>query len=63
MGGEATKMSSVLERHIWFQEGCENVKDDERRGHPRPDRTYDNVKKVWNLVHSNRCLSIRAMAM
>jgi hypothetical protein len=39
----------------------ENVEDDERCGCPISQRTNENVEKVQNLVHSDRCLSIRAM--
>jgi predicted transcriptional regulator len=39
------------------------VEDDERGGHPRSHRTNENVEKVWNLMHSDKCLNIRAVAM
>jgi hypothetical protein len=39
------------------------VYDGERSGHPRSHRTVENVEKVLNLVHSDRCVSIRAMAV
>jgi hypothetical protein len=39
------------------------VEDDVRSGHPRSCRTEENVEKVQNLVHSDRHLSIRAMAV
>jgi hypothetical protein len=34
------------------------VEDAERSGHPRSHRTDENVKKVQNMVHSDRCLSL-----
>jgi hypothetical protein len=34
-----------------------------RAGQPRSHRTDENAEDVWNLVHSDRCLSIRGMAM
>jgi hypothetical protein len=34
-GGEAMKKLSVFKWHKLFKEGCENVEDDERSGHPR----------------------------
>jgi hypothetical protein len=39
------------------------VEDSERCGYPRSHRTKENVDKVQNLVHSDRRLSNRAMAM
>jgi hypothetical protein len=39
------------------------VEDDARSGHPRYHRTDENVEKMRNLVHSERSLSIRAMAV
>jgi len=39
------------------------VEDDERNGSLRSQRTDKNFKKVWNLVHSDRRLSIRAVAV
>jgi hypothetical protein len=39
------------------------VEDAERSGRPRSHRTDENVEKVRNLVHSDRCLSIRAMTV
>jgi hypothetical protein len=35
----------------------------ERSGHLRFHRTSENIDKVWHLVHSDRCFSIRAMAV
>jgi hypothetical protein len=37
--GEKLEKLSVLESHKWFKEGCENVEDNERSGHPRCHRT------------------------
>jgi len=37
--------------------------EDERSGHPRFHRTDENVEKVQNVVHSDKCLSIRAMTV
>jgi hypothetical protein len=53
-----------------FKESHENMDggggggdDDERSGCPRSHRTNEKCEKVQNLVHSNRCLSITAMAV
>jgi hypothetical protein len=37
--------------------------EDERSGHPSSQRNDNNVEKVQNMVHSDRCSSIRAMAI
>jgi hypothetical protein len=57
-GREATKKSSVSEWHKRFKQGR-----DERSGLPRSHRTDENAEKVQNLVHSDRRLSIRAVAV
>jgi len=53
--GEYTmKKSSVFEWHRRFKEGREDVQDDPRSGQPKTQRTDANVKRVWNLVRSDR---------
>jgi hypothetical protein len=61
--GEAMNKSSVSECHKCLKEGRENVEDDEGNGCPRSHRTDENIEKVRNLVHSDRRLSVRAMAV
>jgi hypothetical protein len=39
------------------------VEDNERSSYPRPHRTNKNVEKVQNVVHSDRHLSIRVIAV
>jgi len=39
------------------------VEVDERCGRPRSQRTDENIEKVRNLVHLDRHLSIRAIAV
>jgi hypothetical protein len=43
-GGEDMKMSSVSEWNKWFKEYCKNMEDNERSGHPRSQKTDENVK-------------------
>jgi hypothetical protein len=59
---EVMKKSSIFEWHKWFKESLKYM-DDKRSGHPRPHGTDENVEKVQNLMHSDKHLSIRAMAM
>jgi hypothetical protein len=35
---KAIKKSIVYEWHEWFKEGHENMENDERSGHPRPQK-------------------------
>jgi hypothetical protein len=52
------KKSSVSEWNKLFKESCKNVEDDKRSGCPRSHRNNENIEKMWNLVHSDRHLSI-----
>jgi hypothetical protein len=61
--GEVMIKSSVSEWHKRFKMGHNSVEDDERSGHPRSHRTNENVKKAWNLMHSDRYLSNRAVQL
>jgi hypothetical protein len=47
---DAIKTSSVFEWHERFKEGREDVKDDERTGHPKTHRTDENMEEVRKLV-------------
>jgi hypothetical protein len=51
-----------FEWHTSFKEGREDVKDDERTGHPKTHWADENVEKVQKLVRSDRRLSVRMMA-
>jgi len=57
------KKSVVFEWRKWFKESHRTVEEDERSGCPGSHRTSETVDKVWNLVHSDRHLSFRAMAV
>jgi hypothetical protein len=56
--GEAVKTLNVFEWYKRFIEDREKVEDDKRSVGIKSQRTDKNVKKVRNLVHSGRCLSI-----
>jgi hypothetical protein len=61
--GETLKKSIVFEWHKWFKKGQKKMEDGESSDHPRPHRTEENVEKVWYLVHSNKHLSMRPIAV
>ena len=52
----------VFEWHKQFLEGREDVEDDPKSGRPCPSTTDTNIKKVWQLVCSDRRLTICAIA-
>jgi hypothetical protein len=62
-GEEATEKPSVFKWHKKFKESHKNMDDNERSGSLRSHRTNENVEKVQNLVHSDRCSSIRALVV
>jgi len=57
------KNSRYFEWHKLFNFGRDYVEDVERSGRWRCHRTDKNDEKVWNLVHTDRRLSIRAVAV
>jgi len=57
------KKLSVSEWRKRIKEGREKAKDDERSYQIRSHGNDENVGKVRNLMHSDRRLSIRAMAV
>ena len=52
----------VFEWHKRFVEGREDVEDDPKSGRPCTSTTDTNIKKVRQLVRSDRCLTIRVIA-
>jgi hypothetical protein len=61
-GGGGMKGSSVSEWNQRFKEGHVYA-EDEGNGQPRSHTASDNDDEVRTLVHSDRRLSIRAMAV
>jgi hypothetical protein len=57
-GADAMKNSSIFEWHKMFKAGREDVRDDERTGRPKINRTDKNVEKVRKLIRSDRRLSL-----
>jgi hypothetical protein len=60
---DTVKVSSAFEGHKQFEEGRDNEEGDERSCRPISHRTDENVEKLLNLAHSDRCLSIRTTAV
>ncbi|XP_055279696.1 protein GVQW3 [Moschus berezovskii] len=61
-GDEVMSRARVFDWHKRFKEGRENIRDDARSGRPVTHRTDENIKKVKDLVCSNRQLTVRMMA-
>lgn len=61
-------MESLLcHKHVFssvkrFFEGCIDVEDEQRVGHPYSSKTDDNVSKINDIVRKNRQLSNRMIA-
>lgn len=61
-GDEVMSRARVFNWHKRFKEGREDIRDDARSGRPVTHRTDENIKKVKDLVCSNRQLTVRMMA-
>ena len=53
---------SVFEWHRRFKEGREDVQDDPRSVHPKPQRIDANVDRLRTLVRSDQRLGVRIIA-
>ena len=61
-GDQTLSRARVFMWHKRFRDGREDVDDDERPGRPSSSRNEENVRKVRDLVRSDRRLSIKMMA-
>ncbi|XP_040114841.1 protein GVQW3 [Oryx dammah] len=61
-GDEVMSRARVFDWHKRFKKGREDIRDDARSGRPVTHRTDENIKKVKDLVCSNRQLTVRMMA-
>lgn len=61
-GESAMKKTSVYEWYKRFQDGREDVEDDERSGRPSTSTIDENVKKVEKMVLNDRRITIREVA-
>ena len=61
-GDSSMSNTRIFEWHKQFVEGRENVEDDPKSGRPCTSTTDTNIEKVWQLVRSDRLLTIRVIA-
>ena len=61
-GDSSMSRTRVFEWHKRFVEGRENVEDDPKSGRPCTSTTDTNIEKVWQLVCSDRHLTIHVIA-
>ena len=61
-GESAMSKTSVYEWYKRFQDGREDVEDDERPGRPSTSTTDENVGKVKEMVMNDRRITIREVA-
>ena len=58
-GDSSMSRTRVFKRHKRFVEDREDVEDDPKSGRPCTSITDTNIEKVWQLVRSDRRLTIR----
>jgi len=61
-GDECVSCTQVFKWFKRFNEGREEIGDDQRPGHPSTSKIDANIEKVGEIVQQNRHLSIRAVA-
>ncbi|GFV68020.1 protein GVQW3 [Trichonephila clavipes] len=61
-GEETMSRTLVFEKLRRFKEGRQSVNSDPRSGHPSTSRNEDKIAQVKNVVHSDRCLTVRKIA-
>ena len=61
-GDSSMSKTRVYEWYKRFQDGREDVEDDERPGRPSTSITDENVEKVKEMVTSDRRIIIREVA-
>ena len=61
-GDSSMSRTRIFEWHKRFVEGRKDVEDDLKSGRPCTSTTYTNIEKVWQLVCSDRRLTIRIIA-
>ncbi|PNF21865.1 hypothetical protein B7P43_G05282 [Cryptotermes secundus] len=54
--------TAVFEWHSLFKAGGVSVEDDEHLGRPSTSKTTENVEKILELIHKDRCRTIHGLA-
>jgi hypothetical protein len=58
-GSDCLSRSNILRWYAIFRDGREDIEDAPRAPNPRTSRTEENVKKVTEILASDRCVSAR----
>jgi len=61
-GDECLSRTQVFEWFKMFEEGREEIGDDQRSGRPSTSKTEASIEKVGEIIRQNRPLSIRTVA-
>jgi len=61
-GDAAVTMKTVYKWFEGFHNGCESVEDEERSGRPSTSKPQENLKRVSEMIRSNRRLTIREIS-
>jgi hypothetical protein len=62
-GEYSLSWTAVFEWHSRFMAGQVSVEDDERSGRPGTYKTTDNVAKIRELIHEDRCQTIHELTI
>ena len=61
-GNAAVNMRMVYKWFERFRNGCESVEVEERSGRSSTSKTQENVKRVSEMIRSNKRLTIREIS-
>jgi len=56
---------SRTQTHEWykhFKEVRTSIEDNKCSGQPSTSRNEENTRKVWKVIHSDRCITVRKVA-
>jgi hypothetical protein len=61
-GEHSLSRTMIFKWHLHFKASRESVEDDKRSGQPSTCRRTENVEKIRELIHEDRCRTIRELA-
>ena len=61
-GESCLSRSKTFEWYSRFKSGCRSFEDDPRPGRPSTSHTEETVARVREIIHADRCLTIREVA-